>query len=48
VLPNVGEIAPSAVPIIDVCRPERSSPAESWHPAHGAEQARIVEEALVG
>jgi 2-oxoglutarate dehydrogenase E1 component len=48
VLPKLRDIVPSAVPIVDVSRPERSSPAEGSHTAHRAEQARIVEETLVG
>jgi 2-oxoglutarate dehydrogenase complex dehydrogenase (E1) component-like enzyme len=48
VLPKLRDIVPSAVPIVDVSRPERSSPAEGSHSAHRAEQARIVEETLVG
>jgi 2-oxoglutarate dehydrogenase E1 component len=48
VLPKLRDIVPSAVPIVDVSRPERSSPAEGSHTAHRAEQARIVEETLIG
>jgi 2-oxoglutarate dehydrogenase E1 component len=46
--PEIREIVPSGLPIADVSRPERSSPAEGSHARHRAEQARIVEEALVG
>jgi 2-oxoglutarate dehydrogenase E1 component len=46
VLPEVREIIPSGLRIVDVSRPERSSPAEGYHAAHRAEQARIVEETL--
>ena len=46
--PEIREVVPSGLPIAVVSRPERSSPAEGSHAAHRAEQARIVEEALVG
>ncbi len=48
VLPKLREIVPASVPIVDISRPERSSPAEGYHAAHRAEQARIVREALEG
>ncbi len=48
VLPELREIVPSTVPIVDVSRDERSSPAEGSHAAHRAEQARIVEASLGG
>ena len=48
VLPKLRDIVPATVPIVDVSRPERSSPAEGYHAAHRAEQARIVREALEG
>jgi 2-oxoglutarate dehydrogenase E1 component len=48
VLPKLRDVVSSAVPIVDVSRPERSSPAEGSHSAHRAEQARIIEETLVG
>jgi 2-oxoglutarate decarboxylase len=48
VLPKLREVIPAGLPIVDVARPERSSPAEGSHAAHRAEQARIVEETLVG
>ena len=40
------DIVPPGIPILDVSRPERSSPAEGSHAAHLAEQARIVEAAF--
>ena len=46
VVPKLRDIAPVAVTIRDVGRPERSSPAEGYPAAHQAEQARIVKEAL--
>ena len=46
VLPKLREIVPARIPIVDVSRPERSSPAEGYHAAHRAEQARIIREAL--
>jgi 2-oxoglutarate decarboxylase len=48
VLPELGDVVPTGLPIVDVSRPERSSPAEGSHAAHRAEQARIVAEALTG
>lgn len=42
VLPKLRDIMPPGVPILDVSRPERSSPAEGSHLAHLTEQARIV------
>jgi 2-oxoglutarate decarboxylase len=48
VLPELRDLVPSRLPIVDVSRPERSSPAEGYHAAHRAEQARIVEETLAG
>jgi 2-oxoglutarate dehydrogenase E1 component len=46
VLPELRDLVPAGLPITDVSRPERSSPAEGSHAAHRTEQARIVEEAL--
>jgi 2-oxoglutarate decarboxylase len=46
VLPELQDVVRPGLPITDVSRPERSSPAEGSHAAHRAEQARIVEEAL--
>jgi 2-oxoglutarate decarboxylase len=47
VLPELQGVVPAGLPLTDVSRPERSSPAEGSHAAHRAEQARIVEEALI-
>jgi 2-oxoglutarate decarboxylase len=44
-LPEIRDLAPRAVVVRDVSRPERSSPAEGYPAAHQAEQARIVSEA---
>ncbi len=46
VFPELRELVPPGLPMTDVSRPERSSPAEGSHAAHRAEQTRIVEEAL--
>ena len=46
VLPELREIVAAKIPVVAVSRPERSSPAEGYHAAHRAEQARIVREAL--
>ncbi len=46
ILPKLREIVPAAVPIVDVSRPERSAPAEGYHAAHRAEQARLVTESF--
>ena len=48
VSPMLREVVPTEVPIVEVSRPERPSPAEGYHAAHRAEQARIVDEALAG
>ena len=48
VLPAVLDVVPAGLPITDVARPERSSPAEGSHAVHRVEQARIVNEALGG
>jgi 2-oxoglutarate dehydrogenase E1 component len=45
-VPKIRDIAPLAVALRDVARPERSSPAEGYPAAHQAEQARIVREAF--
>ena len=42
VLPKIREVLPQAVTLLDVSRPERSSPAEGYPAAHKAEQERIV------
>ena len=46
VIPLIRDLAPTAVDVRDVSRPERSSPAEGYPAAHQAEQARIVREAF--
>ena len=42
VMPKIREILPSGVTLLDVSRPERSSPAEGYPAAHKIEQERIV------
>jgi 2-oxoglutarate dehydrogenase E1 component len=42
VLPKIREALPPSVTLIDVTRPERSSPAEGYPAAHKIEQERIV------
>jgi len=42
VLPKIREALPQPVALLDVSRPERSSPAEGYPAAHKAEQERIV------
>ena len=42
VLPKIREVLPQGVALLDVSRPERSSPAEGYPAAHKAEQERIV------
>ena len=42
VLPKIREMLPAGVALLDVSRPERSSPAEGYPAAHKAEQDRIV------
>ena len=46
IVPEIRDIAPRAVALRDVSRPEHSSPAEGYPAAHQAEQARIVREAF--
>jgi 2-oxoglutarate dehydrogenase E1 component len=48
VLPKIREALPSSVKLLDVSRPERSSPAEGYPAAHKAEQERIVGAAYGG
>jgi 2-oxoglutarate dehydrogenase E1 component len=48
VLPQLREALGAGVALLDVSRPERSSPAEGYPAAHAAEQARIVKEAYGG
>jgi multifunctional 2-oxoglutarate metabolism enzyme len=45
VLPKIRHLVPYKVPLGDISRPERSRPAEGYHAAHAAEQARIVKDA---
>ncbi len=42
VLPKIRDVLSSSVILLDVSRPERSSPAEGYPAAHKAEQERIV------
>jgi 2-oxoglutarate dehydrogenase E1 component len=42
VLPKIRDALPQPVALLDVSRPERSSPAEGYPAAHKAEQERIV------
>ena len=42
VLPKIRHLVPFQIPLGDISRPERSRPAEGYHSAHVAEQARIV------
>ena len=42
VLPKIREVLSPGVALLDVSRPERSSPAEGYPAAHKAEQERIV------
>jgi 2-oxoglutarate decarboxylase len=46
VLPKIRHLVPFQIPLGDISRPERSRPAEGYHSAHAAEQARIVREAF--
>jgi len=46
VLPKLRELIPANLPIVDVSRPERSSPAEGYHAAHRTQQQSIVAEAF--
>ncbi len=46
VVPEIAEAVPAGIPIVEVSRPERSSPAEGYHAMHRAAEARIVREAL--
>ena len=42
VMPKIRDLLPQGVTLLDVSRPERSSPAEGYPAAHKAEQERIV------
>jgi 2-oxoglutarate dehydrogenase E1 component len=44
--PKLRELAPDAVDVVYVGRPERASPAEGYPAAHSGEQGRIIREAL--
>jgi 2-oxoglutarate dehydrogenase E1 component len=46
IVPEIRDIAPRAVALRDVSRPEHSSPAEGYPAAHQAEQSRIVRESF--
>jgi 2-oxoglutarate dehydrogenase E1 component len=48
VLPKIRDVMPASVTLLDVSRPERSSPAEGYPSAHKAEQERIVNAAFGG
>jgi 2-oxoglutarate dehydrogenase E1 component len=48
VLPKIRDVLPPSVTLLDVSRPERSSPAEGYPAAHKAEQERIVGAAYGG
>ena len=42
VLPKIRDVLSPSVALLDVSRPERSSPAEGYPAAHKGEQDRIV------
>jgi 2-oxoglutarate dehydrogenase E1 component len=46
VLPEIRELLPSQVSLVDISRPERSSPAEGYAAAHRAQQRALVGEAF--
>jgi 2-oxoglutarate dehydrogenase complex dehydrogenase (E1) component-like enzyme len=46
VLPEIRDLLPSQVSLVDVSRPERSSPAEGYAAAHRAQQLALVGEAF--
>jgi 2-oxoglutarate decarboxylase len=46
VLPKLRLLTPVSIPIVDVSRPERSSPAEGYHAAHRTQQQSIVAQAF--
>ncbi len=46
VLPEIRDLLPPNVALLDVSRPERSSPAEGYAAAHRAQQRALVAEAL--
>jgi 2-oxoglutarate dehydrogenase E1 component len=46
VLPEIRDLLPPQVSLVDVSRPERSSPAEGYAAAHRAQQLALVGEAF--
>jgi 2-oxoglutarate decarboxylase len=46
VLPEIRDLLPSQVSLVDVSRPERSSPAEGYAAAHRAQQLALVVQAF--
>ena len=42
VMPKIRDVLPQGVTLLNVSRPERSSPAEGYPAAHKIEQERIV------
>ena len=46
VLPEIRDVIPPKVAIVDVSRPERSSPAEGYAAAHRAQQRALIGEAF--
>ncbi|MGD0409734.1 MAG: multifunctional oxoglutarate decarboxylase/oxoglutarate dehydrogenase thiamine pyrophosphate-binding subunit/dihydrolipoyllysine-residue succinyltransferase subunit [Candidatus Limnocylindrales bacterium] len=46
VLPEIRDLLPPPVALVDVSRPERSSPAEGYAAAHRAQQRALVSEAF--
>jgi 2-oxoglutarate dehydrogenase E1 component len=46
ILPEIRDLLPSQVSLVDVSRPERSSPAEGYAAAHRAQQLALVVEAF--
>jgi 2-oxoglutarate dehydrogenase complex dehydrogenase (E1) component-like enzyme len=46
VVPELRKMVPAGVPVVEVSRPERASPAEGYPAAHAQEQGRIVQAVL--
>jgi 2-oxoglutarate decarboxylase len=46
VLPEIRDVIPPQVALVDVSRPERSSPAEGYAAAHRAQQRALISEAF--
>ena len=46
VLPEIRDLLPPRVSLVDVSRPERSSPAEGYAAAHRTQQRSLVGDAL--